>query len=919
MISLTSSSQNDTTPYQFLLRTPWLVEDFIVTYGPAQGTFARDRWYYLLIASMVISLSLLSVATRCGLIPTWTWKQCWKWSYLPLPYLALPFPVILIHDAAVRAPPEAPLMYSVAWSLALFSASSLKWIPYPRAVALWLLFTSLGCVAWVHLLELARWPTLLIKYSAFVLAVHAAGLCVGVRVWSLLLDLWRRVVLRLLREVYTLVHPSLVAVARGLTRLLRWIISEICTIWSAVFDAIDSFFRAVPSSRFAHAFRYLCASVLHHIEKLCRVSWDMVVWCGTHLRDGYVLVTRQIVRVIMKLRDALMPVINYAWQSICTFGSRQYTTMTAIIDICSSVCSVVASRMASVVEYFANMILTSTVTASNRVTAFITCVYGRMVTMCSSGYNAVAPRIDSVVEYIVITAPKCMSAISNCVSAVITTISDCVKCIVDAILLLLDWLLTISQARWWSPLVAKFVVRCFSPILFASCARGFIVHEYYLTAFAVGSLCCLLTGRATKKYHRQVGTVLEDAGFMWFVNIDLLIVSLLTGVMSSIYHYVVVFFDSLKEVVRWSEEVLTRMCRFWIFKCIQVTRLCASFCTNIVMIIWRSPFGAIFFSSLGLLLAYLQFHYPLTVPATHLSSAFFASLLHILETAQTYIAITSQYAPQMGNVLFSYLVDVLLLGRGLEMAQVPEDWFSSRVFAYGVYAMFVVTSQIVQHCGGQFGLAQHVELKELAARLGRTTGRLSFVTTFILSFCSYVTVWLLYPLAFSYACGCLVAYMSELVSWSFTAVQLTETTSEEQRNAPRFDTDECSICWDALEVGYEARWSTDWCRTLFLNGRPVSKEADAVVKIPSFPTKIRVSIDGEDTTTVEIYENEITNVPEFATVKLVPVILDETVTRCGHVFHEPCLREWIRAAVRSPVCPLCRESLQYMSMRQLLF
>eukprot|EP00397_Hematodinium_sp_SG-2012_P006839 GEMP01006876.1.p1 GENE.GEMP01006876.1~~GEMP01006876.1.p1 ORF type:complete len:724 (+),score=102.36 GEMP01006876.1:107-2278(+) len=723
MISLTSSSQNDTTPYQFLLRTPWLVEDFIVTYGPAQGTFARDRWYYLLIASMVISLSLLSVATRCGLIPTWTWKQCWKWSYLPLPYLALPFPVILIHDAAVRAPPEAPLMYSVAWSLALFSASSLKWIPYPRAVALWLLFTSLGCVAWVHLLELARWPTLLIKYSAFVLAVHAAGLCVGVRVWSLLLDLWRRVVLRLLREVYTLVHPSLVAVARGLTRLLRWIISEICTIWSAVFDAIDSFFRAVPSSRFAHAFR----------------------------------------------------------------------------------------------------------------------------------------------------------------------------------------------------LVAKFVVRCFSPILFASCARGFIVHEYYLTAFAVGSLCCLLTGRATKKYHRQVGTVLEDAGFMWFVNIDLLIVSLLTGVMSSIYHYVVVFFDSLKEVVRWSEEVLTRMCRFWIFKCIQVTRLCASFCTNIVMIIWRSPFGAIFFSSLGLLLAYLQFHYPLTVPATHLSSAFFASLLHILETAQTYIAITSQYAPQMGNVLFSYLVDVLLLGRGLEMAQVPEDWFSSRVFAYGVYAMFVVTSQIVQHCGGQFGLAQHVELKELAARLGRTTGRLSFVTTFILSFCSYVTVWLLYPLAFSYACGCLVAYMSELVSWSFTAVQLTETTSEEQRNAPRFDTDECSICWDALEVGYEARWSTDWCRTLFLNGRPVSKEADAVVKIPSFPTKIRVSIDGEDTTTVEIYENEITNVPEFATVKLVPVILDETVTRCGHVFHEPCLREWIRAAVRSPVCPLCRESLQYMSMRQLLF
>jgi len=854
------------TPYQYLLRSPLALYVLAVYFAPEQGTFLRERWYVVFLSILVVAISCLSLAVRNRLLSLESWERLKIWWNQPSPigpFAALCLAGILAHDIYVRAPLETPIMMVAAWTCALYAITELSCITYPRALALWFFFTSSAAAYWCPLLPIESQSILrLIQYFYSAVAVHCFGLVVEVPIFSLLVRMGRKCALSLAKHpvswtkfIYhqfvrpllapllyvlynenqcvtrvfiktfdslyfccdwliikplvntknaidwaflTIVEPTTLALLRitencinfvspilaslgariQACTILLW--SFVCSLWTHVLTLVDAIWHVIrwQWQRFVS-----CATVMWDV---IRWQWQRFVACATVMWD---VIRRQWQRFVV-CATVMWDVIRRQWQRFVACATVIWTVMARAVRRCVRACVSVMWRV-------------------------MTSAWRRVYAWGEHVWEMISSPIFRFFEYLEHIFWMVWLEIK------LNTMEG----------------IRLSKAAWrpirpyfWNivsqcNIGIRFMVQFFTPIFIAFCTYSFLVNRCYLAACGAGSIACLLLGRSIKKYLKDIGALVEDIGFLWFCHIDFCIISCIIGMARSFTQYVILLFDAMKDVAKLVEKYITLTIRNTVRYVLRAGRFASKYAWGVLVTIWRKPYGGLVYSVLSVFCAYVQFHYPvqerLFVPDFFLFS--FTLATNALSFASN-LSPTSMLGSSIYVINYALNTTVVkLMVHVLAHSKILDEWFASKEFPLIVYVLLVFISQITQAMCS-FINASKTESKELAARLGRTASRMIFIISFLIHELGGNTG---FTLGFLYGLGCILAILSECESWYATSDRHMRTEhggashgeDDEKMGPNTIEPDDCSICLETFETQYSVSISTDWCRTLMMDGR----------------------------------------------------------------------------------------------------
>mmetsp|Transcript_12569 Transcript_12569/g.28408 ORF Transcript_12569/g.28408 Transcript_12569/m.28408 type:complete len:1016 (-) Transcript_12569:152-3199(-) len=432
---------------------------------------------------------------------------------------------------------------------------------------------------------------------------------------------------------------------------------------------------------------------------------------------------------------------------------------------------------------------------------------------------------------------------------------------------------------------------------------------FLLASHCSASIGILLLGRAMRRTFAGqdlsvVGAKLESAGAWLFLHLDLAICSRLWMLGAWLYRYssltLLQIVGALAAVMRsiaiaaegLLDSVLHTMAassmyvwKAWIRPTIVFT--CRSI-WGAISLVWRNPLVSV--AASGALMAYM---YQVHLGRTSLPDG--SLLWQALKVIGSVMTLPFKWMPTtlvawafgcmrrllgcflaVGSFLWNGAVPAMAITSGhafgllTQLSSRPFEMYSVPVFAKVAAVVGLSCSRISLLVGRNMSWQEQVEL---AARIGRTSQRMLFIPVLSLAMISQVGSWIMLgfaglaaaPLTLVYI-TCSVGFLAgEVAVWRRSSARLAA-----HREQPRYT----------------------------LAGAAGSAQPKPCSFTPASEAKLLFCEDGEECTVcmepMQIPPSDVVLVGAREVVAL----------RCGHAFHEECIRTWCSKSSR---CPLCRE------------
>mmetsp|Transcript_48077 Transcript_48077/g.88582 ORF Transcript_48077/g.88582 Transcript_48077/m.88582 type:complete len:1023 (+) Transcript_48077:50-3118(+) len=436
----------------------------------------------------------------------------------------------------------------------------------------------------------------------------------------------------------------------------------------------------------------------------------------------------------------------------------------------------------------------------------------------------------------------------------------------------------------------------------------FTVVAFALAAHCSASIGILLCGRALRitfvgQDLAVVGAKLESVGAWLFLHADLALSSRVWTTCTWFYRYssltllqvVAALVSILRSVAVAAEGLLDQVLhtlasssiyawQAWIRPTLVL--FCRSF-WGAISLVWRNPLASV--AASGAVMAYMY--------QVHLGRASLPDFVAMCQVLRGLLTLPLRWMP-LTACLWSLQLLSRLGGCSLTLVSILWDGVSPAVTSAGSQAFGLLSKlssrplemysmPVFAKVAAMVGLAcsrisllvgrnlSWQEQMELAARIGRTSQRMLFIPVLSLAMVSQVGSWILLGFAGLAAAPLTLVYV---------------------------------ICSVAFLVGEVAVWRTSSARLASHRQRPDHSTSVAAGERSSQPTschftpaaeaRLLFCEDGEDCTVcMEPMQIPQSTQPHAIKHKVVAL-------RCGHAFHEECIKAWVQKSKR---CPLCRE------------